>query len=72
MAKEHHVEMEGEVVNCGAGGIFCIKCEGGHTVLAKLSGRMRKNRIRVVLGDQVIVAVSPYDPKRGLITYRKR
>jgi len=41
-------------------------------VLAHLAGRMRRNRIRVVLGDQVTVAVSPYDPGRGLITYRAK
>lgn len=72
MGKELHIEMEGEIVNCGAGGNFRVECEEGHVVIAKLSGRMRKNRIRVVLGDEVTVAVSPYDSSRGLITFRKR
>ncbi len=72
MAKEEHVEMEGCIINCGAGGHFRVECEQGHVVIAKLSGRMRKNRIRVVLGDQVTVAVSPYDASRGLITFRRR
>ena len=72
MAKEEHVELEGRVVSCGTGGIFRVECANGHQIVAKLSGRMRKNRIRVVLGDQVTVAVSAYDPDRGLITYRSR
>ena len=46
--------------------------DGGHEVLAHLSGKMRKFRIRVVLGDQVLVAVSPYDLTRGRIVYRAR
>lgn len=72
MASKDHVELEGRISHCGAGGTFLVEVEGGHTVTAKLSGRMRKNRIRVVLGDEVIVGVSPYDPTRGLITFRKR
>lgn len=70
MSKDH-IEMEGEITHCGAGGAFKVKCDE-HIVDAKLSGRMRKNRIRVVLGDQVTVAVSPYDPSRGMITFRKK
>ena len=54
------------------GGNFKIEVQGGHMVLAHLAGRMRRNRIRVVLGDQVTVSVSPYDPSRGLITYRAK
>lgn len=72
MAKEEHVEMEGEVISCGTGGIFKVRCDDDHVVTARLSGRMRKNRIRVVLGDEVKVSVSPYDASRGLITFRKR
>lgn len=72
MAKEEHIEMEGEVIQCGAGGIFRVECKGGHVVLARLSGRMNRNRIRIVLGDSVTVAVSPYDASKGFITYRRR
>ncbi len=72
MSSKHHVELEGEVTHCGAGGHFRVATEAGHTVIARLSGKMRKNRIRVVLGDQVVVNVSPYDPSRGFITFRAK
>lgn len=72
MAREDLVAMEGKVVEVLVGGNFRIAVEGGHSVLAHLAGRMRRNRIRVVLGDQVTVAVSPYDPSRGLITFRSK
>lgn len=72
MAKQDHIELEGTIVHCGAGGDFRVEVSDSHIVNARLSGRMRKNRIRVVLGDQVTVAVSPYDPERGIIVFRKR
>ena len=72
MSREDHVQLEGEVVLVAAGGNFRVRCENGHEVLAQLAGRMRRNRIRVVLGDHVTVAVSPYDPTRGLIVFRAR
>ena len=49
-----------------------VKLDNGHEVLAKLAGKVRRHRIRVVLGDRVTVAVSPYDPTRGFIVYRQR
>jgi translation initiation factor IF-1 len=72
MSKEDHIQLEGRVVQCGAGGIFRVKTENGHEVVARLSGKMRQNKIRVVLGDEVIVGVSPYDPSKGLINFRKK
>ena len=54
------------------GGHFRVKCDNDHEVLAKLAGKMRRRRIRVVLGDRVTVAVSPYDASRGFIVYRMR
>lgn len=72
MSREDHIEMEGEVTQCGKGGIFRVLCEGGNSVFARLSGKMRQNRIRVVLGDTVKVAVGPYDADRGIITFRKK
>ena len=72
MARADLVDMEGRVSEVLVGGNFKIVCQGGHSVLAHLAGRMRRNRIRVVLGDQVTVSVSPYDPTRGLITYRSK
>jgi len=64
--------MEGKVVEVLVGGNFRIEVTGGHSVLAQLAGNMRRNRIRVVLGDNVTVAVSPYDPTRGLIVFRAK
>ena len=72
MSSEHHIEFEGIVIQCGMAGIFKVQCDGGHVVTAKLGGKMRKFKIRVVLGDEVTVAVSPYDPNRGMIVFRKK
>jgi len=72
MAKEEAIELEGTITEALAGGKFRVEVEGGHVVLAHLSGKMRKHRIRVVLGDHVLVAVSPYDLTRGRIIYRAR
>ncbi len=72
VSKDDLVQLEGKVVSVGKGGTFTVEIEGGHQVMAKLAGKMRRARIRVVLGDEVRVAVSPYDPSHGLIVYRKR
>ena len=72
MARDDLVAMEGKVVEVLVGGNFRVDVEGGHSVLAHLAGRMRRNRIRVVLGDQVTVAVSPYDPSRCFIIFRSK
>jgi len=69
---EEAIELEGTVTEALAGGKFRVEVEGGHQILAHLSGKMRKFRIRVVLGDRVMVAVSPYDLPRGRIIYRAR
>ena len=57
---------------CTAAGLYRVQCDAGHEVLAQLSGRMRRFRIKVVPGDRVTVGVSPYDPVRGIITFRAR
>ena len=72
MAKEEAIEIEGVVVEALANTQFRVKMENGHLVLAHVAGRMRKNFIRIVPGDRVKVEVSPYDPKRGRITFRER
>jgi len=72
MPKDDHIEMDGQVVEVLAGGLFKVKTDDGLDVLAHLAGKMRRYRIRVVLGDRVTVAVSPYDPSRGRIIYRPR
>jgi translation initiation factor IF-1 len=70
VARSDLVQLEGIVKEVQVGGHFRVEVEGGHSVLAQLAGNMRRNRIRVVLGDMVTVAVSPYDPTRGLIVFR--
>lgn len=72
MPKDDHIEFEGAVTEVLAGGLFRVKLDSGLEVLAHLAGKMRKFRIRIVLGDHVTVAVSPYDPTRGRIVYRAK
>jgi translation initiation factor IF-1 len=72
MAKEEAVELEGTVEEVFPGGTFKVITDEKHEILAHLGGKMRKFRIRVLRGDRVIVAVSPYDLTRGRITYRQR
>lgn len=72
MSKDDAIEFTGTVAEVLAGGLFRVNVAPNHTVLAHLSGKMRKFRIRIVLGDQVTVAVSPYDPTRGRIVFREK
>ena len=72
MAKEDAIELEGEVTEALSNGMYRVKLDNGHSVIAYLSGKMRKYYIRIVLGDRVRVAVSPYDLERGRIVYRQR
>lgn len=70
--QEEKIEVEGVVVEALPSTQFRVQLESGHTVLAYLSGKMRKYYIRILLGDRVRVELSPYDLKRGRITYRFR
>lgn len=70
--KDDHIEFDGVVNEVLTGGMFRVKIDDDHNVIAHLAGKMRKFRIKVVLGDRVKVAVSPYDPNRGRIIYRVR
>ncbi|MEX0787632.1 MAG: translation initiation factor IF-1 [Anaerolineales bacterium] len=70
--KEEKIEVEGSVVEALPSTQFRVKLDNGHNVLAYLSGKMRKNYIRILLGDRVRVELSPYDLTRGRITYRHR
>ena len=72
MAKEDQIEMEGEVVDTLPNTMFRVKLENGHIVTAHISGKMRKNYIRILTGDQVRVELTPYDLTTGRITYRAR
>ena len=70
--KEEKIEMEGEVVEALPSTMFRVQLDGGHSVLATISGKMRKNYIRILPGDKVKVELSAYDLSRGRITYRYR
>lgn len=70
MAKEELLEFQGEVLELLPNAMFRVKLENDHEVLAHTSGKMRKNRIRVLAGDKVTVEMTPYDLTKGRITYR--
>ena len=70
--KEEKIEVEGEVVEALPSTMFRVQLDGGHSVLATISGKMRKHYIRILPGDKVKVELSPYDLNRGRITYRHR
>ncbi len=72
MASEETLTLEGKIVDTLPNAMFRVELENGHTVLAYLSGKMRKYYIRVLLGDKVKVEMSPYDLTRGRVTYRFR
>ena len=72
MAKDDLIDVQGTVTAVHSGGLYRVQAESGHEILAQLSGRMRRFRIKVVPGDRVTVGVSPYDPTRGFITFRAR
>jgi translation initiation factor IF-1 len=70
--RDDHVKLDGVISNVYAGGQFEVKTDAGAIVRAQLCGRMRKYRIRVILGDRVTVALSPYDLTHGMIVYRAK
>lgn len=72
LAKEDQIEMEGEVVDTLPNTTFRVQLENGHVVTAHISGKMRKNYIRILTGDKVRVELTPYDLSKGRITYRER
>ena len=72
MAKEDGIEMEGKVVETLPNTMFRVQLDNGHVVTAHISGKMRKNYIRILTGDRVTVQLTPYDLTKGRITYRAR
>ena len=70
MAKEEAIEVEGVVIETLPNAMFRVELEGGHRVLAHISGKMRMHYIKILPGDKVTVELSPYDLSRGRITYR--
>ena len=70
MAKEEMIEFKGKVTELLPNATFRVKLENDHEILAHTSGKLRKNRIRVLAGDTVLVEVTPYDLTKGRITFR--
>ena len=70
MAKGDVIVMEGTIVKSLPNTQFTVELENGHKVLAHISGRLRKNYIRILPGDRVRIELSPYDVSKGRITYR--
>lgn len=72
MAKEDYIEMEGTVLETLPNTTFRVELDNGHIVNAHISGRMRKNYIRILTGDRVTVQLTPYDLTKGRISYRNK
>ena len=72
MPKEEAIEVEGLVKEALPNTMFRVELKNGHIIMAHLSGKMRKHYIRIVPGDNVKVALSPYDLDKGRITFRQR
>ena len=72
MAKEEVIEVEGTVIETLPNAMFKVELENGHRLLAHISGKMRMHFIKILPGDKVSVQMSPYDLKRGRITYRAK
>lgn len=72
MPKEDNIEMEGTVIDTLPNTTFRVQLDNGHVVTAHISGKMRKNYIRILTGDKVIVELTPYDLTKGRITFRNK
>ncbi|MDF1780365.1 MAG: translation initiation factor IF-1 [Alcanivoracaceae bacterium] len=72
MAKEEQIELEGTVADTLPNTMFRVKLDNGHTIIAHISGKMRKHYIRILTGDRVKVEMSPYDLSKGRITFRMK
>jgi translation initiation factor IF-1 len=71
MAKEDQIQMSGTVIDTLPNTMFRVELENGHIVTAHISGKMRKNYIKILTGDNVKVELTPYDLSKGRITFRE-
>ncbi len=71
MAKEEQIQMSGTVVDTLPNTMFKVELENGHNIIAHISGKMRKNYIKILTGDTVKVELTPYDLTKGRITFRE-
>ena len=72
MSKEDVIELEGTVIEALPNAQFLVEIQGGHQILAHISGKLRMNFIKILPGDKVTVQMSPYDLTRGRITWRSK
>ena len=72
MAKEESIEMQGTILETLPNTMFRVQLDNGHIVMAHISGKMRKNYIRILTGHKVTVQITPYDLTKGRITFRAR
>ena len=72
MSKEDMIELEGTVVEAMPNAMFKVEIQGGHVILAHISGKLRMNFIRILPGDKVTLEMSPYDLTKGRITWRSK
>jgi translation initiation factor IF-1 len=72
MAKEDKILVDGKILEALPNAMFRVEIDGGHIILAHICGKMRMNYIKILPGDKVKVELSPYDLKRGRITYREK
>ena len=72
MSKEEKIEVDGKVVEAFPNAMFKVEIEGGHQVLAHISGKMRMHYIKILPGDKVTVELTPYDLSRARITFRAK
>ena len=72
MSKQEGIQVEGRVLEAPPNAMFKVELDNGHVILAHISGKMRKNYIRILPNDRVLLELSPYDLSRGRITYRHK
>ena len=72
MAKQKSIEQEGKIIEALSNAMFRVELENGHVVTAHISGKIRKHYIRILRGDSVMVALTPYDLTKGRIIFRDK
>jgi translation initiation factor IF-1 len=72
LSKTDLINVEGRVEDASGGGNYQVLLDNGLTITARLSGRMKRFKIRIIVGDKVTVGLSPYDPSHGLIIHRQK
>lgn len=70
MAKQSSIEQDGTILEALSNAMFRVELENGHVVIAHISGKMRMNYIKILVGDKVRLEMSPYDLTKGRISYR--